>query len=128
MQLTCRRTPFLLERMEAFRIAREARVVRTFQNVRLFAGMSVLENLLVAQHAALSACLRFSALLALPSYGKAARKAWSGALLARQDRPDTGGQRHGRRSSLWLAAQARDRNAQCARTRGCSAWMSPRRT
>jgi branched-chain amino acid transport system ATP-binding protein len=43
-------TRFLLERMDAFRIAREAKVVRTFQNVRLFANMSALENLVVAQH------------------------------------------------------------------------------
>ena len=42
---------FRLERMAAYRIAREARVIRTFQNARLFAGMSVLENLIVAQHA-----------------------------------------------------------------------------
>ena len=42
---------FELERMAAYRIAREARVIRTFQNARLFAGMSALENLIVAQHA-----------------------------------------------------------------------------
>jgi branched-chain amino acid transport system ATP-binding protein len=41
---------FLLERMPDYRIAREARVARTFQNIRLFAGMTLLENLLVAQH------------------------------------------------------------------------------
>ncbi|HET6469956.1 MAG TPA: ATP-binding cassette domain-containing protein [Geminicoccaceae bacterium] len=41
---------FLLERMEGFRIAQRARVARTFQNIRLFNGMSVLENLIVAQH------------------------------------------------------------------------------
>ena len=32
-------------------IARDARVVRTFQNVASSPGMSVLENLIVAQHA-----------------------------------------------------------------------------
>ena len=40
----------LLERMEGFRIGQHARVARTFQNIRLFGGMSVLENLMVAQH------------------------------------------------------------------------------
>ena len=41
---------FNLERMAAYRIARDARVIRTFQNTRLFSGMSVLENLIVGQH------------------------------------------------------------------------------
>jgi branched-chain amino acid transport system ATP-binding protein len=41
---------FLLERMEGFRIAAEAHVARTFQNIRLFPKMTVLENLIVAQH------------------------------------------------------------------------------
>ncbi len=44
---------FLLERLDAVHIAKEAKIVRTFQNVRLFSSMSVLENLLVAQHEAL---------------------------------------------------------------------------
>lgn len=39
-----------LERLEGFRTAQKASVARTFQNIRLFSRMTVLENLVVAQH------------------------------------------------------------------------------
>src|SRR3954452_10390090 len=41
---------FLLERLFDFRISKIARFARTFQNIRLFTGMTLLENLLVSQH------------------------------------------------------------------------------
>ena len=41
---------FLLERMADFEIAKYAGVARTFQNIRLFQGMTLIENLIVAQH------------------------------------------------------------------------------
>jgi branched-chain amino acid transport system ATP-binding protein len=66
-----------LERLQGFKIARRARVARTFQNVRLFAGMTVLENLIVAQHNPLMAASGFSiaGLLGLPRYRAAERAA-----------------------------------------------------
>ena len=64
---------FLLERLLNFRVAKLARVARTFQNIRLFSGMTVLENLVVAQHNALMLASGFSliGLLGLKSYRKA---------------------------------------------------------
>ena len=50
LTLRARGEAFLLERMDGFRIAQRAHVARTFQNIRLFSEMSVLENLIVAQH------------------------------------------------------------------------------
>jgi branched-chain amino acid transport system ATP-binding protein len=41
---------FLLERMDDYIITQKAKVARTFQNIRLFSGMTLLENLMVAQH------------------------------------------------------------------------------
>jgi branched-chain amino acid transport system ATP-binding protein len=66
---------FLLERLPEFRIAREARVARTFQNVRLFAGMTLLENLLVAQHNALMVASGYTVLGLFGSRGYARAQA-----------------------------------------------------
>jgi branched-chain amino acid transport system ATP-binding protein len=68
---------FLLERLDGFRIAREAGVARTFQNIRLFAGMTVLENLVVAQHNRLMRASLYSVggLLGLPGYRRAETQA-----------------------------------------------------
>jgi branched-chain amino acid transport system ATP-binding protein len=61
---------YLLERMPGNDIAWRAKVARTFQNIRLFQGMTALENLMVAQHNALMLASGFTVLgvLGAPSY------------------------------------------------------------
>jgi branched-chain amino acid transport system ATP-binding protein len=68
---------FLLERMGDHDITRHAKVARTFQNIRLFAGMTALENLLVAQHTSLMRASGFSliGLVGLASFATAERAA-----------------------------------------------------
>jgi branched-chain amino acid transport system ATP-binding protein len=88
---------FLLERMPDYQVTQQARVARTFQNIRLFPGMTVLENLMVAQHNRLMLASGYTLLgvLGFPSYGAAERAAIDKAktwldrvgLLARADDP-----------------------------------------
>jgi branched-chain amino acid transport system ATP-binding protein len=64
------RPAYLLEQMDGHMIGKKAKVARTFQNIRLFAGMSVLENLMVAQHNKLMLASGYTVLglLGLPAY------------------------------------------------------------
>ena len=69
--------PLLLERLPGHSVAWKAKVARTFQNIRLFSGMTVLENLLVAQHNSLMIASGFTFLgvLGVGGYRAAERRA-----------------------------------------------------
>jgi branched-chain amino acid transport system ATP-binding protein len=73
---------YLLERLPDFRITKEAKVARTFQNIRLFSGLTVLENLLVAQHNKLMKASGYT-ILGLLNIGPYKREASNAIELAR---------------------------------------------
>lgn len=68
---------YLLERMMGHDIGQKAKVARTFQNIRLFEKMTVLENLMVAQHNKLMRASGWSikGLLGLDSFKQAEKEA-----------------------------------------------------
>ena len=71
-----------MQKLKDFNISKLAKVARTFQNIRLFPGMTVLENLMVAQHNALmrASGLTFLGLLGVPSWRSAERSAIDAAV------------------------------------------------
>jgi branched-chain amino acid transport system ATP-binding protein len=70
-------TQFELQRLNDFRISKVGKVARTFQNIRLFPGMTALENLMVAQHNALmkASGYTFLGLIGMPSFRNAEKDA-----------------------------------------------------
>lgn len=74
--------PKRVDLLPKHRIVHDARIARTFQNIRLFGGMTVLENLLIAQHRALSGKgrLQLAGLFGLESFRRVEQEAIAKAM------------------------------------------------
>ncbi len=75
-------TQYEMQKLKDFNISKQAKVARTFQNIRLFPGMTALENLMVAQHNALmrASGLTLLGLLCVPSWRTAEQSAIDNAV------------------------------------------------
>lgn len=71
-----------VDNLAGHKVVHRAGIARTFQNIRLFAGMTALENLLVAQHRALSrsGVLQLAGLFGLKTYREAESSAVAKAM------------------------------------------------
>ncbi|MGJ4908090.1 ABC transporter ATP-binding protein [Bradyrhizobium sp. HKCCYLS2033] len=75
-------TQYEMQKLKDFNISKQAKVARTFQNIRLFPGMTALENLMVAQHNALmrASGMTLLGLLGVPSWRAAEQSAIDNAV------------------------------------------------
>ncbi len=76
-QTTANGTVYQLHTMPDHLITKKAKLARTFQNIRLFSGMTLIENLIVAQHNTLMLASKFTigGLFGIKSYKIAEQKA-----------------------------------------------------